>query len=154
MSYNFCYISAGSNQGDSFGLINDAIKELGKAEDIKLVRVSSIIRTRAFGYLPQRDYLNCVIEIKTSLTAEDLLTRLKNIETLLGRRQYYLRWAPRYLDLDILFYDSVTIESPSLCVPHPGFLNRDFLIMLMYELVPSFIHPKIKKSMAELAGKL
>jgi 2-amino-4-hydroxy-6-hydroxymethyldihydropteridine diphosphokinase len=143
------FIGVGSNIGNRLGYLNQAIEEIGHDGEIRFLRRSKIRETDPVGGPPQGKYLNAVWEIETDLTLEVLHARLRDIEDRFGRERKE-RNAPRTLDLDILFYDQLTIESDRLTVPHPRLHERSFVLEPLAELDPGWIHPKLNRTVAEL----
>ena len=99
---------------------------------------------------PAPDYLNAACEIETALGPEELLRFVKEIEYEVGRRPAE-RWAPRVIDIDILFYGDVVIATPELTVPHPLLAERNFVIVPLAELAPDAMHPVLRKTAGEVA---
>ncbi len=115
----------------------------------KILRASSLYKTAAWGLTDQPHFYNQVIEIETELDPETLLQNLGEIETMMGRDRK-VKWGPRVIDIDILFYDDRVIDSESLKVPHPGIQDRRFTLIPLAELVADSIHPVLRKTIAEL----
>ena len=109
----------------------------------KIIRSSSIYETAAWGKTDQDDFLNRVIMLQTPLSAPQLLEALLAIEQQMGRERTE-KWAPRTIDLDILFYNDEIVELPGLTIPHPFLHERLFTLIPLAELVPEFVHPLIK----------
>ena len=146
---HLAYIAFGSNQGDSEALIQEAIGELKKSPKCHVRRVSSIIRTSPYGGVKQPDFYNGVLELETYYEPLMLLKKLQEIEYKLGRERK-IHWGPRTIDLDIIFYDQMIIDSAELVVPHPDMSNRDFVLKPMAELAPYYRHPLLHKTVAEM----
>src|SRR3972149_7007496 len=115
---SIAYIGIGSNLGDREGNCERAIKLL-IANGITVTKRSSMAETEPWGVKEQPNFINMAVEIKTGLTPEELLRLLKNIEVDVGRLPTS-HWGPRIIDLDILLYDDVIMETPELQIPHPG----------------------------------
>jgi len=147
------YIGLGSNLGDREKSIQNAVKMLAEAENIKVVRVSEIIETAPLGQANQPKYLNAVAEMETTLNAEDLHKKLAYIEESLGREKKE-KWTSRIIDLDLLLFGREIINNPSLTVPHPQMHLRSFVLKGLCELNPELVHPVINESVNELAGRL
>ncbi len=134
------YLSLGSNIGDKISYINNAIDLLRK-EKLNLVSsVSQIIETKPYGGVEQDNFLNCCIEIYTLMHPFELLSFLNKIEDDFGRKRT-VRWGPRTLDIDILFYDDLTINTEKLSIPHIDMQNREFVLKPLNEIAPNKIHP-------------
>ena len=147
------YIGLGSNLGNREDYINSALKMLAEAEHIQLVRVSDLVETNPLAQANQPKYLNAVAELRTTLSPEDLLKTLVNIETALGRIRQE-KWSSRTIDLDILLYGSRVIDSPHLTIPHPQMHLRSFVLNGLCKLNGDLLHPVIKESVNELANRL
>jgi len=147
------YIGLGSNLGDRENSIRGALKMLAETKQIKVARVSDLIKTAPLGDGSQPDYLNTVAEVKTSLSAEDLHGRLVDIETSLGRARKE-KWSSRIVDLDLLLFGADVINRPNLTVPHPQMHLRSFVLKGLCQFGAKLLHPVMKESMGELAARL
>jgi len=134
----YVYIGIGSNLGDRPANISQAIKELKSSRDIQIEKLSSVIETTPVGGPAQANYLNCVIKIKTEISAEALLNILRDIETKL-KRVRTVKNGPRTIDLDILLYGEKKVDEPDLKVPHPRMFERDFVMNPLLEIEPDII---------------
>ena len=144
-SRHTAYIALGSNIGDREQHLKNAlakIEELG--EFVKLEKISSFYNTAPVGYVEQPDFLNAVVKVKTILEPEELLSILQEIENTEGRERK-IHWGPRTLDLDILLFDDMVINTDTLVVPHPEMTKRDFVLVPLCEIAPYAIHPLKKK---------
>lgn len=150
--YHKCYLSIGSNLGDRRHNCLEAIR-LIEAEGIKVVKRSSLYETKPWGLKDQPDFINMVVCAETSLSPEELLKKLKFIEKKMGRKESK-RWGPRLIDIDILFYDDLVIDSPELKIPHPYIKEREFVLLPLSEIEPEFVHPVLKKTVRELYREL
>lgn len=149
------YLCLGSNLGDRLKLIEQAVSLLGLAEDIKPVRSSALYETEPWGVKDQNWFLNMAVEIKTGLSAHDLMMKCLSIENTLGRnRDAEQRWGERSVDIDIIFYDKEVINTETLVVPHPRMHMRAFVLVPLLELIPDFIHPVLNKSVSDLYDEL
>ncbi len=130
-----CYLGIGSNLGDRRKNIRLAIKKINALEDTEVIKSSKIIETKAVGGPPgQPRFLNAALKIKTNLPSLTLLRKLKNIEKGLGRMKT-VRFGPRTIDLDILFYGDKIIDTKGLKVPHPRIFERKFVIKPLLEVI-------------------
>jgi 2-amino-4-hydroxy-6-hydroxymethyldihydropteridine diphosphokinase len=150
---NNAFIGIGSNVGDKIRNCKRAIAEITQHEQNSLIAQSSLYKTQPIGYTQQDWFINCVIEIETSLTAYELLHVLENIELSMGRKRSF-KWGPRIIDLDILFYDEETIQCEELTIPHPELEKRAFVLVPLCEIAGDYIHPVLKKPISQLMAKL
>lgn len=151
--WHTAYVAIGSNLGDKENYVEIGLRALAEAEDIRVIKVADIITTKAYGVEEQPDFLNSVIELRTLLTPQELLDELHKIENLAGRERT-LRWGPRTLDLDIIFYDDLVMESETLIIPHVDMENREFVLEPMAQLAPWKRHPILQKTMEQLLQAL
>lgn len=143
------YIAFGSNLGDRKKHIAKALKRLGSIRGVEITKVSNTIETPPYGGIEQPPFLNGCIEISTFLKPHKLLKVLKDIEKLEGR-QKTVRWGPRTLDLDIIFYGDLILEDEALTIPHEDMANRLFVLEPLAEIAPKYRHPKTGKTVEEL----
>ena len=128
-----CYVGIGSNLGDRKAYIDKAIEELKVNKKIRFLRSSSIYETEPVSDISQGKFLNGVLEIETSLDARELLKELNRIEAGLDRKRP-AKNAPRTIDLDILYYGGLSINTDKLTVPHPRIIEREFVLKGLREL--------------------
>ena len=147
------YIGFGSNIGDRLAHIRNAIHALSQTEGITLQRVSSVYKTAPIGYTAQAEFLNGVAAIQTHLPPLSLLHTLKNIETAIGR-QHRIRWGPREIDLDILIYGDLCLQTEELVIPHPEMHRRRFVLVPLAELAPDLVHPIFQETVQVLLERL
>ncbi len=149
------YISLGSNLGDRKGHLENAVALLQKIDSIEVKNISSVVETKPLGMAGSPDFLNLVVQIQTSIEPFKLLEELHKIEDLLGRKRNMSgRWSDRTIDLDLLMYDNLVIDSPHLKLPHPDMHLRSFVLKGMAEISPDLIHPRIGVNMLELSERL
>jgi len=141
---HIAYIGIGSNLGDKLDYCERAISKILKTNRQKLLAKSSFYKTQAIGYTSQDWFVNGVIKIQTDLGAYELLQTLKAIESQLGRAET-VRWGPRTIDLDILFFDDAKIYTERLQIPHPLIQERQFVLIPLAEIDRDFIHPVLKR---------
>jgi 2-amino-4-hydroxy-6-hydroxymethyldihydropteridine diphosphokinase len=128
------YIALGANLGDAGAALRQATQAIAALLGVVLARSSAFYRTAPVDSSGP-DYLNAVVEISTTLSPLDLLAALQGIEQAAGRERPY-RNAPRTLDLDILLYDELTLDSPTLTIPHPRMVQRAFVLVPLAEIAP------------------
>lgn len=147
------YLSLGSNIVNKRKNLLEAIRKIGELENTEVVKSSTILETEPFGYLEQDNFLNACLEVKTLMTAQEFLKEILQIELDMGRVRE-IKWGPRIIDIDILFYDKEIIEEDNLAVPHPWICEREFVLDPLSEIAPNYIHPLEKKTITMLARKL
>lgn len=147
------YLSLGSNKGNRFRNLLQAILMINNINGIRVTKISSIYETEPYGVSSQNFYLNQVIEIQTNLSPNQLHSSLLEIEKLLGRNSKG-DLQPREIDIDILFYDEEIVNTDNLIIPHRDLHNRKFVLEPLAELNPDFIHPVFKKSVKELLSQV
>ena len=145
---SWCAIGLGSNLGDSRSILTGAIDRLRSCVQIEIIAVSSWHPTAPIGP-PQPDYLNGCATLQTSLKPLDLLNVLHSLEAEFGRVRREV-WGARTLDLDLLLYDDLIIDLPTLQVPHPRMLERAFVLVPLSEIAPNTIEPRSGQSIAIL----
>lgn len=147
------YLAIGSNMGEKRAIMESGIEELKNHPLIRLGNVSDFIETEPYGGVEQDNFLNGCLEIKTLLSPEKLLVFLHEVEAH-ANRERIVRWGPRTLDLDILFYDKEVYESDTLMIPHVDMENRDFVLRPLSQICPNFRHPVLKKTVSQLLREL
>jgi 2-amino-4-hydroxy-6-hydroxymethyldihydropteridine diphosphokinase len=145
------YLGLGANLGDRAAMIRRARGRLAPA--VEVVRCSRLYETPAWGVTDQPPFLNAVCHGRTALTPLDLLAYLKDLERDLGRVAT-TRWGPRVIDLDMLFFDDLILNTPDLTIPHPLVHERAFVLIPLQELAPDYRHPVLGASIAALASAM
>ncbi len=145
------YLALGANLGDREKNLRDALTQIAAFVEIK--RVSSIYETEPWGVRDQPWFLNLVCVGTTTLSPVDLLRRAKKIENEMGRAEG-IRFGPRPIDIDILFYDDVIELSPALTIPHPRLHERAFVLVPLAEIAPTFVHPRLRATVRVLLERL
>lgn len=142
------YLLLGGNLKDRKKLIADAIEEL-RFQIGEIVLESSIYETKAWGNEEQPDFLNKALAIETELNAFEILKITQNIEKKLGRQRNE-QWGARTMDIDILFYDHLIIDTEKLKIPHPLISVRKFVLLPLLEIIPNYVHPILKLTVQNL----
>lgn len=127
------YLSLGSNLGDRLVYLREALIELERNDAIRLEQVSSVYETDPVGFTDQPAFLNIVVGIRTTLQPLDLLHFCQAVEIHL-QRERIVRWGPRTIDIDLLIYDKINMDTPELTLPHPRMGERDFVKIPLAEL--------------------
>ena len=139
------FLSLGSNLGDRQKNLTDAIAELKKHGAI--AAVSSYYETEPQNLTDQPWFINCVIQLEINLSPHELLQKIKIIELQLGRVRTE-KYGPRSIDIDIILYDTMTLNEPRLTIPHPRLHKRAFVLIPLLEITPTATHPLFKKSLS------
>jgi 2-amino-4-hydroxy-6-hydroxymethyldihydropteridine diphosphokinase len=145
------YLALGSNLGDSVGNINLAIKLLNK--HVHDISVASFYTSKAVGYTEQPDFINTAIRGQTELSPIELLKSIKSVEQEVGRISRF-RWGPREIDIDIILYDMLILESDVLSIPHSEYTSRDFVLQPLIDLNPNLIDPRTQVPLTKILDRL
>lgn len=148
MSEHLIYLALGSNLGDRLANLRGALERLS-AVGVAISQESNIYETEPWGYADQPAFLNMVVEAATRLGPEALLSALKGIEKEMGRESSF-RNGPRLIDLDILFYDDLVLDSPPLIIPHPRLHERSFVLVPLADVAPEHLHPLLGETVFHL----
>jgi 2-amino-4-hydroxy-6-hydroxymethyldihydropteridine diphosphokinase len=150
-------VALGSNLGNRAYYLEQAAQLIEQFVGVIELR-SAIIETKAQlaqgDNTPQGDYLNGVLTVRTTLPAREVLIQLLDIERQLGRTRTADRWQPRTIDVDLIAYDNLILHDSQIHIPHPEAHNRRFVIGLLAQIWPDWIHPELSTSAAELAARL
>lgn len=141
------YIALGSNLGERLDNLRAAIGSMSPA--IQVLKESKIYETPPWGYEDQPAFLNMVVKTETELEPEPLLKYLKHIEAKMGRENS-VHWGPRLIDLDILFYDQLVLDSNPLIIPHPNLHERAFVLVPLADVGADFVHPVLETRIDKL----
>lgn len=148
---NLVYLSLGANVGDCATHIRDAITRLESAE--RVVAVSSFYETEPVEFADQAWFLNCAVALETTKTPGPLMATLLSIERKMGRTRTQHK-GPRTIDIDILLFGDMIMDSPELTIPHPAMHHRRFVLEPLAEIAPEARHPVLKKTIRELLDAL
>lgn len=145
------YLSIGSNMGNKLYYLISAIQEIDLIDGIKISRISSFYETEAWGLKEQENFYNMALEIRTTLLPFELLRKLQDVEIKLHRVRS-LRWGPRTIDIDIIFYDEIKVNTKDLIIPHLRYRDRNFVLKPMYEIYQkkSSLLKYMKRDMGEI----
>lgn len=145
------FLALGTNLGDRMSNLDEALARLPPA--VKILKQSPIYETKPWGITDQPLFLNMVVQVETGLSPSKLLMHLKHIETEMGRTPT-VRYGPRTIDMDILFYDDLILETRHLTIPHPRLHERAFVLVPLHDIAPDFIHPVLEKSIGTLMNAI
>ena len=130
---NKVYLGLGTNMGERLEYLNSACTILSQHENINITNKSKIYETKAWGYTDQADFLNMCLEIETSLDEFQLLEVCGQVEQKLNRERI-IRWGPRTIDVDILFFNDIILNNEKLSIPHPRISERAFVLIPLMDL--------------------
>jgi 2-amino-4-hydroxy-6-hydroxymethyldihydropteridine diphosphokinase len=148
------YISAGSNMGNRLQNCRQGITALTRSGDSRIVAQSRIYVTEPVDYEDQDWFINLVVKLETTKTPFELLDTIKSVQRAAGRKRDVIRFGPRVLDLDIIFFDDLVLDSDHLVVPHPRMHQRRFVLKPICDIDPTIVHPVLKKDMQTLLDGL
>jgi len=135
------YLAIGSNLASPLEQVNAALSALAEIPESQLVAVSDFYRPPPLGPQDQPDYLNAAVALETALAPEALLDHTQRIELQQGRERKAHRWGPRTLDLDIMLFGEMQIDTPRLTVPHYDMKNRAFMLLPLAQIAPDLRFP-------------
>jgi len=145
------YLALGTNLGDRMANLRAATAALPPF--VRILACSPVYETEPWGFTNQPAFLNQALAGETALSPTDLLVHLKKLEANLGRTPTF-RYGPRQIDIDILFYDDLIIETPALVLPHPRLHERAFVLAPLVDIAPNLLHPQLGKTMCELLAEV
>ncbi len=151
MTTSKVYLALGTNLGDRLGNLRAAMAAL--PPQVTVMKKSPVYETQPWGVTDQPAFLNMVLKGKTSLAPVKLLKYLKDLETRLGRRPS-VRYGPREIDIDILFYDEIIFHNPELTIPHPNLHERAFVLVPLTDVAAKLVHPAIGKTVRQLLAEV
>ena len=151
--WHTAYLGLGSNMGDKKAYLDGAVKAISGTGGCELLRVSDYLCTKPYGGVEQDDFLNACLSLRTLLTPQELLNRLHEIEQDAGRERV-IHWGPRTLDLDILMYDDLILETEELILPHVEMHLREFVLEPLRQIAPWKRHPITRMTVEQMLEQL
>lgn len=143
------YLGFGSNLGDRRRRILTAMELLDQEQGVFVVSRSSLYETDPVGETDQPPFLNAAAGVETTLSPQEILGLIREIEKTIGRTPTY-RWGPREIDIDILLYDDCVVDEEGLTLPHPRMHERAFVLVPLFEIAPDAVHPVLNQTIKEL----
>jgi 2-amino-4-hydroxy-6-hydroxymethyldihydropteridine diphosphokinase len=147
------FLLLGTNRGELKTNLLTALDEIEK-QNIAIVKKSKIYKTKPWGKCDQPDFLNMAVEVDCTYTPRELLRVIKNIESKMGREEPVVKWGPRIIDIDILFYGSHVVHEKDLTIPHKEFYNRPFAIKPLSDISPEFMPPFSNKKVKDYVTEI
>ena len=139
---NIAYLLLGTNLGDKRYNLHEATNLLS-LQTGQLLKSSAVYETLPWGVTDQPSYWNQALQLQTQLSPQALLTAINDIEKALGRERR-IRWESRLIDIDIIYFNDLVLQTESLVIPHPHLANRRFVLVPLTEIAPHYIHPVLR----------
>jgi 2-amino-4-hydroxy-6-hydroxymethyldihydropteridine diphosphokinase len=146
------YLGLGSNVGHRIEFLAAAVRGIADLDRTVVEAVSGVYETEPVGNIPQSEFLNCACAVRTDLSVEEFHTQMKRLEQEIGRTDSE-RWGPREIDIDLLFFDSLVLNTDAIRIPHAELINRRFVLQPLSEIAPMMMHPVAHRSIEELLNE-
>ncbi|NUN69658.1 MAG: 2-amino-4-hydroxy-6-hydroxymethyldihydropteridine diphosphokinase [Bacteroidetes bacterium] len=147
------YLGLGSNVGNKVEFLAAAVRGIADMPATVVDAVSNVYVTEPVGNVPQDDFLNCAVSVRTDLGITEFHAAMKQLERAIGRSESE-RWGPREIDIDLLFFDAVVMNTDAIRLPHAELVNRRFVLQPLSEIAPMMVHPVVSKSVLELLNEI
>lgn len=147
------YIAIGSNLGDKEKNIKEALEIISNSKHTKINKIAKYYNTEPVGYTDQGEFLNTAIEIKTLLNPKNFMKFLLEVEKSL-KRERIIKWGPRTLDLDVIFYDDLISSDEEIIIPHPRMEERLFVLNPLCDIAPYKLHPILNKRIIDIRDSI
>ncbi len=146
---NIAYLLIGGNMGDRDKNLEEALRLIGEHAEIEISSISPVYETAAWGNTNQHPFLNQALEINTTVSPEQLLDIVLDIERKMGRKRAE-KYGPRVIDIDIIFFNNEVIDIAKLAIPHPAIPERRFVLLPLNDIAPGYEHPVLKQTVNTL----
>lgn len=147
------YLSIGSNMDNPKGSVAAAVGEIVKEQGVTLIGQGGCYETEPQGKRDQPWFVNTAVALKVDFSAGETLEKMQRIEKIMGRSRAE-KWGPRKIDIDIIFYDNLVIDTANLTIPHPLCAGRKFVLQPLADIDPGLIHPKLGKTVSEMLNEI
>jgi 2-amino-4-hydroxy-6-hydroxymethyldihydropteridine diphosphokinase len=151
MKQHTVFLALGTNTGDTYASIKKALELLQGRIDI--IKVASTYESKPWGFEKQDNFLNTALKGTTILDPEELLAFIQEVEKRIGRKKRFQN-GPREIDIDILFFENIVMNTTHLQIPHPKLHKRDFVLLPLIDIEPSYIHPQLNTSLQALYNRI
>jgi 2-amino-4-hydroxy-6-hydroxymethyldihydropteridine diphosphokinase len=148
------FISIGSNLGDKYDNCVKGIERLDQLSHTTVTAVSPFYQTDPVDFTDQDWFVNGIVKISTGLAPIELMTSLKGIEQALGQFEKAVRFGPRLIDLDIVFYDNLVMHQDTVILPHPRMHKRRFVLKPLCDIDAALVHPVLNRTVQSLLDEL
>ncbi len=143
------YLGLGSNVGNSVEFIAEAIRGISRFDGTSVESISPVYQTEPVGGVAQNDFLNLAVCVKTEFEYQLFHKKIKELEQIIGRKET-VRWGPREIDIDLLLFDNLIVETETLKIPHREVQNRKFVLQPLADIASNVVHPVFKKTIGEM----
>ncbi len=154
MNQHHVYLSVGSNLGDPLQNCCRALELLCADDSVELISRSPFYKTEPVDFRDQNWFVNAALLIQTPLAPLELLDKTQAVQDRLGRKDGGIRFGPRIIDLDIILYDDLVMDSPRLVIPHPRMHKRRFVLQPICDIDPIVIHPVLERNVQDLLNQV
>jgi 2-amino-4-hydroxy-6-hydroxymethyldihydropteridine diphosphokinase len=145
------YLGIGTNLGNRLENLHTAIEKIANFSTI--LKISRVYESEPWGFTDQPQFLNMVIKISSNLNPYQLLEKIKKIEVEMGREPIF-RYGPRLIDIDILFFDDLSLQDEKLEIPHAKLHERSFVLIPLMDISPELIHPGFNQTIKYLSSQI
>ncbi len=147
------YLGLGSNVGGRIEFLAAAVRGIAQFERTAVEAVSNVYETEPVGNVPQKDFLNLALSVRTGLPYDEFHARTKKLEKTIGRRVTE-RWGPREIDIDLLMYDALIVATEEITIPHAEMAKRKFVLLPLADIAKDAVHPVLRRTIGTLCAEL